>query len=104
MLLVILVTALVTGVVNLIFFPNVALLGASGVVFAMVLLCSFTGTKDGKSIPVTFLLVAILYLGQQIYQAFTNDNISQMAHIVGGVTGSVFGFVLNGLRLRHKAS
>ena len=92
---VMLVTALVTGIFNLLFFPGTALLGASGVVFAMVLLCSFTGSTAEKKIPLTFLLVAVLYLGQQIYQAFSADNISQMAHIVGGIVGSGFGFLLN---------
>lgn len=101
MLLVIVVTALVTGLVNLIFFPAVNLLGASGVVFAMILLCSFTGTQQ-KKIPVTFLLVAALYLGQQIYQAFTADQVSQMAHIVGGLVGSGFGFLLSGIH--HQAA
>ena len=38
LLFVILITAIVTGVVNLVFFPNVRLLGASGVVFAFILL------------------------------------------------------------------
>ena len=37
-LFVILATALVTGVINFIFFPHVQLLGASGVVFAFILL------------------------------------------------------------------
>lgn len=41
-LLVILTTALVTGLTNFIFFPHVQLLGASGVVFAFILLSSLT--------------------------------------------------------------
>lgn len=93
--LVILTTAFVTGLINFIFFPYVQLLGASGVVFAFILLSSFTGMKEGK-FPITFILVAILYLGQQIYQGVINtDNISQMAHIVGGVVGAVFGYFMN---------
>ena len=43
-LFVILATALVTGIVNFIFFPHTQLLGASGVVFALILLSSFTST------------------------------------------------------------
>ena len=104
MLFIMLATALVTGVVNLLFFPGTALLGASGIVFAMILLASFTETKE-HTIPVTFLLVALLYLGQQVYNGlFTQDNISQMAHIVGGLLGAGFGFVLNGIRLKHRPS
>ena len=96
---VILATALVTGVINMVFFPGVHLLGASGVVFAFILLSSITVTRDG-TIPVTFILVALLYLGQQVYQAvFVRDNISQMGHIVGGIVGSVLGFVMNKNRM-----
>ena len=46
-LFVILATALVTGIVNFIFFPHVQLLGASGVVFAFILLSSFTSIREG---------------------------------------------------------
>lgn len=47
---IILVTALVTGVINYIFFPRVALCGASGVVFAFILLTSFTSFR-GRGNP-----------------------------------------------------
>lgn len=92
---VMLATAVTTAVVNMIFFPNVALLGASGIVFAMVLLSSITST-DGHTIPLTFILVAVLYIGQQVYEGiFVADNISQMGHIVGGLVGTVLGFVMS---------
>ena len=55
-------TALVTGLVNFIFFPHTALLGASGVVFMMIVLSSFTAARKGE-IPVTLILVVIFYLG-----------------------------------------
>ena len=87
-------TALVTGIINMIFFPGVRLLGASGIVFAFILISSIT-TREDHTIPITFILVAVLYLGQQIYQAFfQNDNISQMAHIAGGIVGSILGFMM----------
>ncbi|MCD7805851.1 MAG: rhomboid family intramembrane serine protease [Lachnospiraceae bacterium] len=89
------ITALATGAVNYILFPNVALCGASGVVFALILLSSIVGVKQGE-IPVTFILVAVIFLGQQVYEGITvQDNISNMAHIVGGIVGSVCGYVLN---------
>ena len=89
---VMLITAAATGICNIILFPRVMLLGASGVVFAMILLSSITATEE-HTIPLTFILVAVLYIGQQLVEGiFTADNISQMAHIVGGVVGSVFGF------------
>ena len=92
---VIAVTAVVTSVVNYIFFPNIALCGASGVVFAFILLSSFTEFREGE-IPVTFILVAVFFLGQQIYDGITvRDNISNMAHIVGGIIGGLLGYGLN---------
>ena len=70
-------------------------MGASGVVFAFILLASFTSFKE-REIPLTFILVAILYIGQQIYQGiFVDDNVSQFTHILGGITGSVLGYNLN---------
>ena len=92
---VIVVTALVTGVVNYVFFWNTALCGASGVVFAFILMSSFTSFREGE-IPITFILVAVIYLGQQIYEGIVlQDNISNMAHILGGVVGGILGFSLN---------
>ncbi len=92
-------TAIVTGIINMIFFPGVRLLGASGIVFAFILIASIT-VKEDRTIPVTFILVALLYIGQQVYQGlFNHDNISQMAHIVGGVVGSVLGFVMNKFKM-----
>ncbi len=94
LLLVIAVTAVITALVHNVMFPGTRLLGASGVVFAFILLISFTNFKDGE-IPITFILVALIYIGQQIYQGlFMKDNISNMAHIVGGVVGAIFGYTL----------
>ena len=95
-------TALVIGVINMVFFPGVMLLGASGIVFAFILIASITIRED-NTIPVTFILVAVLYLSQQIWQGlFSQDNVSQMAHIVGGAVGAVLGFLLG--RAKQKRS
>ena len=61
------VTALSTSLVNYILFPDVMLCGASGVVFAFILLSSFTSFKQGE-IPLTFILVAVFFIGQQILE------------------------------------
>ena len=99
-LLTIAITALVTGLVQFIFFPGSALLGASGVVFMMIVLSSFTEMKRG-GIPLTLILVVIFYLGGEIADGILkSDNVSQMTHIVGGVCGIVFGFVLPHYRKR----
>ena len=42
----------------------------------------------------TMLLVAALYLGQQVYDIiFAHDNVANFMHIVGGVCGTAFGYV-----------
>ena len=92
---VILITALITALINTVFFPHVALCGASGVVFAFILLTSFTGFKAGE-IPLTFLLIAVIYIGQQLYESvFVKDHVSQLSHIIGGIVGSVIGYKWN---------
>ena len=85
-------TALATGILNILFFPS-GLLGASGIVFMMILLVSFTNIKSGE-IPLTFILVVILYLAREIFASFKSGNdISEFAHIIGGLCGSLFGFL-----------
>lgn len=86
------ITALVSGLVQWICFPGVALLGASGIVFMMIVLSSFAGKKNG-AIPLTLLLVVVFYLGKEAVSAVTaTDNISHLTHLIGGICGSVFGF------------
>ena len=92
---VILATAAVTGALHMLLFPRTMLLGASGVVFAFILISSVTVRED-RTIPVTFILVALLYLGQEVYEGLTvRDSVSQMTHIAGGAVGSVLGFLLS---------
>ena len=96
----ILLTAFISGLVQFIFFPGSALLGASGIVFMMILLSSFGGVRNGV-IPVTLILVAVFYLGGELWDAITKqDNVSQLTHIIGGLCGTFLGFALSG-RKRH---
>ena len=95
MLKMIAVTSLVTGLIQILFFPRVQLLGASGIVFMLILLSSFANYKKG-SIPITLILIALIYLSGEIINAIAkpNDGISQMAHIIGGTCGMLFGWAL----------
>ena len=87
---VILVTAFVTGLFHNIFEPEIALFGSSGVVFAFILMASITGKENG--IPITLILVAVLWLGQEIMTGLSStDNISQITHIIGGLSGALLG-------------
>ncbi len=92
LLMMIVATALITGLLNNFFFSS-GLLGASGVVFMLILLGSITNMKAGQ-IPLTFILVALLYVGREVMNVISTDNISQFAHIIGGVCGAAFGFAL----------
>ena len=101
--LVILATAVVTGLIHMLVSPGTMLLGASGVVFAFILISSITVRED-RTIPVTFILVAVLYLGQQVWQGITSkDDVSQLTHIAGGAVGSVFGFLLQTVKKKDTS-
>lgn len=88
------VTAFVTGLAQWILFPSTGVLGASGIVFMMILLSSMGGMKNGR-VPLTMLLVAVFYLGNELHTALTvADNVSQLSHVLGGLCGAALGFVL----------
>ena len=90
LIIVILSTAAVTGIVHNLLSPNTMLLGASGVVVAFIILASITGNEEG--IPVTLIIVALLWIGSEIYTGITTaDSVSQLTHIVGGLTGGIIG-------------
>ena len=91
LLVMILVTALVTGFANMAFSGS-NLLGASGIVFMMILLASMANVRGGE-IPLTFIAVAVIYMGGEVVHSFRNDGISHMAHLVGGSVGALFGFL-----------
>lgn len=87
------ITALVTGLINVIAF-NTGLLGASGIVFMFILLSSYANVRTGK-IPLTLIIVIIIFLGREIVNGFVlRDNISQVTHIIGGLCGGIFGYYI----------
>jgi len=90
------ITAIVTAIIGLfILRDNEALLGASGIAFMFIALMSFTSVEKNK-IPLTFILVILFFLGQEIYAAiFVNDNVSRSCHIIGLFCGAVYGLLFN---------
>ena len=99
LLLGILLTAGISGLLQCVFFPSTALLGASGIVFMLIMLSSLAGMKEGR-IPLTLILVAVLYLGQEVYSAlFVQDHVAHFMHLVGGTCGTIFGFIIAQKRL-----
>ena len=90
-LLTITATSVLAGLINIFFFRNIILLGASGIAFMLILMGSFSNIREGK-IPLTFLLAAILYIGNEIIAGiFATDNISHLSHIIGGLCGAISG-------------
>ena len=87
----ILLTALVSGALQCLLFPGTALLGASGILFMLILLSSLSGMRAG-AVPLTLILVALIYLGQEVYSALlVRDNIAHFMHLVGGLCGAGLG-------------
>ena len=84
-------TAMVSGMIHWLFFPGTLLMGASGIVFMMIAMASLSGMKNGY-IPITLVLVLLLYLGGELIDGITvRDNISQLSQIVGGICGALLG-------------
>jgi len=102
LVLIIIITAFITGLIKVIFFPGVVLVGASGIVFMLILMASFTNIRQGR-LPITVLLVAVLYIGNEIILGlFTADNVSRVSHIIGGLCGAGFGVVFHAGKLRSS--
>ncbi len=87
------VTAIATALLNVLLL-HTGLYGASGIAFMLILLSSFTNIRQGE-IPVTFLLIVLLYLVREFVNAFTPSTVSELAHIVGGIIGGLFGFAIS---------
>jgi len=95
LLIMMIATAFVTAIVHILFF-NTIILGASGIVFMLILLTPFTNTRSG-TIPLTFILVAAIYIGREIFLGITlADNVSRFGHIFGGIMGALSGFLFKG--------
>jgi rhomboid protease GluP len=91
-------TAVVTAFFQLLIFDS-SLLGASGLVFMFIVLVSFADARDG-TIPLTFILVVIFFIGKEVMNSLGDNNVSEYAHIAGGISGGVFGFI--GQKVKDK--
>ena len=87
----ILTTALLTSLINMII-GNKRILGSSGISFMLIILSSITNIVVGK-IPITLVLIFFFYVASEIIDGITKkDNISHLSHIIGAITGSLFGY------------
>ena len=97
----IMITAIVTGLLYITFSKRgSAALGASGIVFMMILLGSFINVEQGK-IPVTLIIVTIMYIGKEFLGGamktlnMKSDGVAHAMHIFGGLCGAAFGVYIH---------
>jgi rhomboid protease GluP len=86
-----LITALVSALLHVWLFP-MALIGASGIAFMLILLGSLLNAGKG-TVPITFILVFFIYLGNECLLMFEQDNVARLTHIAGGLCGALFGLM-----------
>ncbi|MEA1968226.1 MAG: hypothetical protein U9N77_08400 [Thermodesulfobacteriota bacterium] len=63
----------------------------------LILLSSFSNIKS-KEIPLTFIMIAVLFIGSEVVSTLKIDRVSQFSHLAGGFTGAMYGFIRNGRR------
>ena len=89
----ILITAFITALINIII-SRKQILGASGIVYMLILLSSLVNIETGK-IPITLILIFIFYIVTEIKDGlFKRDNISHLSHLIGAITGFIYGFYI----------
>ena len=91
LLIMLLTTSLVIGLFNVIF-TNQRLCGASGNVYMLIVLSSFSNIQDGK-IPITVILICIFYIVGEIKDFIVDrkSNTSHGGHLLGALCGLLFG-------------
>ncbi len=93
LIIMILATSIITGILNSLF-SNKRILGASGIVFMLIVLSSFVNITTGK-VPITLILICIFYVANEIISGiFKKDDISHMGHLIGAICGFIFGFYI----------
>jgi membrane associated rhomboid family serine protease len=90
------ITAVTTAVLNAAIFSN-SLIGGSGLAFMLILLGSFSNIRS-KEIPLTFVIIAVLFIGNEVTATLKVDRISQFSHLAGGGIGAFYGFLRTGRR------
>lgn len=93
LIIMIFVTAGITGILNSLFSKK-RILGASGIVFMLIILSSFVNIEAGK-VPITLILICIFYIVNEIISGlFKKDDISHIGHLIGAICGFIFGFYI----------
>ncbi len=92
LLILFLITSLVIAIFNIIF-NDYVILGASGNVYMLIVLSSFSNLTEGK-IPLTLILILIFYVISEVRKSITEGNkkIYHDGHLIGALLGIVYGF------------
>ena len=92
-LIMILITAFITGVINFIIGKS-RLCGASNISFMLIILSSIVNIAD-KKIPLTLVLIILFYIVDEIKDilARKKDGISHIGHLTGAICGGILGFI-----------
>ena len=87
-----LITSLIISLFNIIF-HNYCITGASGNVYMLIVLSSFSNITEGK-IPITLILILIFYITSEIRKSILEGNkkIYHDGHLLGAICGIIFGF------------
>ncbi len=89
-----LVTVVTTALLNAAIFSS-SLVGGSGLAFMLILLGSISNIKS-KEIPLTFCIITVLFIGNEVTASMKVDRISQFSHFAGGFIGAFYGFLRTG--------
>lgn len=92
LLIMILITATVIGLFNSIFTRN-KILGASGITFMLIVLSSFVNFSTNK-IPLTFILIVLFYVVDEIRLLGAKDSVSHGSHFLGALCGFFFSYII----------
>ena len=100
LLIMIILTSLVIGIINRIFSKN-RILGASGIAYMLIVLCSFVNIESGK-IPITVVLIILFFVVDEIINLLKRkkDGISHLGHVTGAICGILLGILgMNGINI-----
>lgn len=94
LLVMLLLTSLVIGLFNTIF-SNYVITGASGNVYMLIVLSSFSNIAEGK-IPLTLVLIFLFYITTELKNGLVEGNkkVYHDGHLIGALCGIAFGFLL----------
>ena len=92
LLVMLLITSLVIGLFNTIF-SNYSITGASGNVYMLIVLSSFSNISEGK-VPITLVLILIFYIISEFTSRIFEGNKKtyHTGHLLGALCGIGFGF------------